>query len=56
MSRCLHRSLQVRTERDRCSWVECSVCKKQGPKKHSYVLAVLAWAFHVLNQHPRTKA
>ena len=55
MKRCLHRALRVRTERDRCSWVECTVCKKQGPKKHSYVLAVLAWAFHVLNQHPRPR-
>lgn len=51
---CSHRFLQVKTESDRCSWVQCEVCKKQGPKKHSYLLAILAWGLHLTNQHPRT--
>jgi hypothetical protein len=51
--RCTHRQLVIRTERDRCSWVECALCKKRGPSKHSYLLALLAWALHLTNQHPR---
>jgi hypothetical protein len=53
--RCLHRQLIVRTEKDRCSWVECAKCKKAGPSKHSYFAAVIAWGLHTLNQHPRKK-
>lgn len=56
MSRaCPHRSLMVHTERDRCSWVECYMCAKTGPKKHSIVMAVLAWLVQVGDQHPRKK-
>ena len=43
MRRCTHRTLIIRTERDRCSWVQCSRCKIRGPHKHSVVLAMLAW-------------
>lgn len=50
---CTHRKLEVRTEKDRCSWIECSLCGKKGPNKHSYTLAILAWALHLTNQHPR---
>jgi hypothetical protein len=53
--RCSHRLIQVYTEKDRCSWVHCVQCDKEGPKKHSYTLALLAWALHVCNQHPRAK-
>lgn len=53
MAGCLHRTLRVRTERDHCSWVQCSSCGKEGPAKHSYVLALLAWALHTVNMHPR---
>lgn len=51
--RCTHRSITVRTERDRCSWVHCDQCDKEGPRKHSYTLALIAWALKVVNQHPR---
>ena len=52
-AKCAHRLIRVRTERDRCSWVVCEVCGKGGPAKHSYTLALLAWALHLVNQHPR---
>lgn len=55
VKRCNHRSIQVKTERDRCSWVQCTQCKKTGPAKHSYTLALIAWALHLTNQHPRRK-
>lgn len=51
--RCLHRSLEIRTEKDRCSWVSCRGCRKTGPRKHSYTLALIAWALKLTNQHPR---
>lgn len=54
-SRCLHRTITVRTERDRCSWVECCGCRKTGPRKHSYMLALICWATHLVNQHPRRR-
>lgn len=54
-SRCKHRVIYVETEDDRCSWVVCSFCGKKGPRKHSYTLALIAWALHVCNQHPRGK-
>jgi len=50
---CSHRILRVRTEADRCSWVECMGCGKTGPKKHSYLLGVVAWLATLGNQHPR---
>lgn len=53
--RCTHRWLRVLTERDRCSWVTCDQCGKTGPKKHSYLLALVAWALHTVNQHPRAR-
>jgi hypothetical protein len=56
MKRCHHRTLIVRTEEDRCSWVECAQCKKTGPSKHSYTLALIAWTLHAVNQHPRVTA
>lgn len=52
---CRHRKLSVKTEADRCSWVECQGCGKKGPKKHSYMLALVAWAVASVNQHPRTR-
>lgn len=55
-ARCAHRQLQVLTEKDRCSWVRCAKCGKTGPSKHSYTLALLAWALHLTNQHPRKRA
>lgn len=51
--RCVHRNLIIRTEADRCSWVECSNCPKKGPKKHSYMLALICFATSTVNQHPR---
>lgn len=54
--RCSHRLLRIDTEHDRCYWVQCEECLKLGPKKHSYLLAVLAWGLHLTNQHPRVKA
>jgi hypothetical protein len=54
-ARCTHRYLRVRTEKDRCSWVECQHCGKTGPSKHSYTLAILAWALALTNQHPRKR-
>lgn len=53
---CRHRLIEVKTERDACSWVRCKGCGKSGPKKHSYLLAVLAWAMHLTNMHPRKAA
>ncbi len=53
--RCVHRQLVVKTERDRCSWVHCHGCGKRGPKKHSYVLALIAFAVATVDQHPRVR-
>lgn len=53
--RCTHRKIEVKTERDRCSWVCCMKCGKTGPKKHTYGMALLAWVLHLANQHPRKK-
>lgn len=53
--RCSHRALRVHTESDRCSWVECILCKKEGPKKHSYILALIAFAMKTADQHPRKR-
>jgi hypothetical protein len=47
--------ITVRTERDRCSWCVCDLCGKQGPKKHSYLLALIAWGLHLANQYPRAR-
>jgi polyferredoxin len=52
-AKCTHRFLQVRTEKDRCSWATCMDCKKKGPKKHSYMLALICFATATINQHPR---
>lgn len=52
---CRHRLIEIKTERDACSWVRCKQCSKTGPKKHSYTLALLAWALHLVNMHPRKK-
>lgn len=52
---CSHRNLVVRTERDRCSWVECLNCPKVGPRKHSYMLALICFATATVNQHPRRR-
>lgn len=51
--KCVHRKLDILTEKDRCSWVVCRTCKKSGPKKHSMTLALLAWIVSLANQHPR---
>lgn len=53
--RCSHRSLVIRTEGDRCSWVQCLDCPKHGPRKHSYMLALICFATATVNQHPRRK-
>ena len=53
--RCTHRERVVRTESDRCSWVACRKCGKKGPKKHSYMLALICFATSTVNQHPRRK-
>lgn len=53
--RCTHRVLRVRTEKDGCSWVECLTCRKTGPCKHSYMLAVICFATQTVNQHPRVR-
>lgn len=53
--KCAHRHLEIRTERDRCSWVECKGCGKTGPAKHSITLALLAWCVSLGDQHPRRK-
>lgn len=53
--RCTHRQIRIRTERDRCSWVECMRCSVVGPKKHTYTHAVLAFLVATINQHPRKK-
>lgn len=53
--RCTHRVLTVKTERDRCSWVVCNVCGKEGPKKHSYMLALICFATATVDQHPRAR-
>lgn len=54
--RCSHRKLEIKTERDRCSWVVCrSGCRKRGPKKHSVVMAIMAFAVSLGDQHPRSR-
>ena len=45
--RCPHRNLEVKTEKDRCSWVKCKDCKKRGPKKHSVTLAIIAFGLSI---------
>jgi hypothetical protein len=52
---CTHRHLVVKTEADGCSWVQCTDCRKRGPCKHSYMLAVICFATATVNQHPREK-
>jgi|GEM_PF-4249347 len=55
--RCAHKLLAVRTERDRCTWIECQTCRAKGPKKHSVTLALCAWIVYLSNDHPiRRKA
>ena len=53
--RCSHRELRVLTEKDRCSWVVCKGCRKRGPKKHSILLAIVAFAVSLGDQHPRRR-
>lgn len=53
--RCSHRFLTVLTEKDRCSWVVCNGCDKRGPRKHSYMLALICFATSTVDQHPRRK-
>lgn len=53
--KCRHRRLVIETERDACSWVRCVACKKEGPKKHSYGLALMAWLVSLADGHPRAK-
>lgn len=48
--KCQHRVLHVIRERDRCSYVKCASCGKVGPKKHSYLLALIAWIVRVGDQ------
>lgn len=48
-----HRHILVKTEKDRCSWVQCVSCGKRGPHKHSITLALIAWALKLTDQHPR---
>ena len=50
---CTHRRITVLTEPDKCSWVQCQDCGKEGPKKHSYTLALLAWIVCLADKHPR---
>ncbi len=45
--RCAHRELVVKTEKDRCNWVLCKGCKKRGPKKHSVMLAIMAFGMAI---------
>ena len=54
-ARCLHRPLFVRRDPDGCSFVRCKACGKRGPRKHSYILALVAWALATGDQHPRNK-
>lgn len=51
--RCQHRDLEVKTEKDRCSWVKCRVCKKRGPKKHSVSLAIIAFGLAITSWNAR---
>jgi hypothetical protein len=51
--KCQHNRLEVETEDDGCYWVWCAHCGKMGPKKHSRVLALLAWIVRISNKHPR---
>lgn len=55
VTRCAHRELRVRSEEDRCSWVECQKCGKRGPRKHSIIMALVAFAVSLGDQHPRAK-
>lgn len=54
--RCAHRALAIMTEKDRCSWVVCQRCRKRGPKKHSIVMALVAFAVALGDQHPRRRS
>lgn len=53
--KCGHRHLTIQTEKDRCSWVRCAQCGKEGPAKHSIPFALLAWVVALGDQHPRPK-
>lgn len=55
LANCAHRVLEIRTEKDRCSWVECCHCDLRGPKKHSVLLALLAWAVFISSDHPKRR-
>jgi hypothetical protein len=56
MKKCHHKILLIRTERDRCSWVECvDQCGVSGPKKHSVTLALCAWILFLANDHPKRR-
>jgi hypothetical protein len=52
---CSHRQLEIKTEKDRCSWVKCKGCRKRGPKKHSVVMALMAFAVSLGDRHPRAR-
>jgi hypothetical protein len=52
--RCRHRTLTIRTEKDRCSWVECA-CGFRGPHKHSYALAMMAFVVKLSSDHPQRR-
>jgi hypothetical protein len=52
---CKHKILDIRTEKDRCSWVQCQTCGAKAPKKHSVTLALCAWIIYASNDHPKRR-
>lgn len=55
MKRCAHRYIEIKTEKDRCSWGVCCRCKLKGPKKHSVTLALIAFALAMTDMNPRAR-
>jgi hypothetical protein len=53
--KCAHKTLDIHTEKDRCSWVQCAYCGAKAPKKHSVTLALCAWIIYASNDHPKRR-
>lgn len=56
LKNCKHDRLQVVREKDRCRRVLCLDCRKFGPRKHSRLLAILAFELQRSDGHPRRKS
>lgn len=51
--RCKHEQIQIVRDKDKCRRVICLECRKPGPRKHSRLLAILAFELQRSDGHPR---